>query len=85
MTEPTTGRVRPAAWFASGRHRQYDPACLTLPPDSHTGPQYMFVRVHGDPSPDGHWISMLPGLPDGSAQADARLRGVPSPRLARAA
>jgi hypothetical protein len=54
--------------------------------DSHTGLPHVFERVHGDPSPDGHWISMLPGFPDGSygwAQVGARLRNVPSPRLAR--
>jgi hypothetical protein len=83
-----TGRVRPAAWFASGRRRPYDPARRTLPPGSRNGLPHVFVRVHGDPSPDGLWISILPRFPDGSygwAQADAGLRDVPSPRLARAA
>jgi pimeloyl-ACP methyl ester carboxylesterase len=79
-----TGRVRPATWFAVGRRRPYDPARRTLAPGSHTGLPHVFERVHGDPSPDGHWISMLPGFPDGSygwAQVDAQLRDVPSPRL----
>jgi pimeloyl-ACP methyl ester carboxylesterase len=81
---PATGRVRPAAWFASGRRRPYDPARRTLRPDSHTGLPHVFERVHGDPSPDGHWVSMLPGFPDGSygwAQVDAQLHDIPSPRL----
>jgi hypothetical protein len=42
---PATGRVRPAARFASGRRRPYDPACRTLPPDSHTGLPHMFIRA----------------------------------------
>src|SRR5262245_50267829 len=79
-----TGRVRPVAWFAGGRRRPYDPARRTLPTDSHTGLPHVFERVHGDPAPGGHWVSMLPGFPDGSygwAQVDARLGDVPSPRL----
>jgi pimeloyl-ACP methyl ester carboxylesterase len=81
---PATGRVRPAGWFAGGKRRPYNPARRTLPTGSHTGLPQVFERVHGDPPPDGHWISMLPGFPDGSygwAQVDARLRGTPSPRL----
>jgi hypothetical protein len=79
-----TGRVRSAAWFAGGRRRRYDPARRTLAPDSNTGLPHVFERVHGDPSPDGHWVSMLPGFPDGSygwAQVDAQLRDPPGPRL----
>jgi hypothetical protein len=85
---PATGRVRPAAWFASGRRRPQDPARRTLPPHNRTGLPDVFERVHGDPSPDGHGTSMLPGFPDGSdgwARADARLRDVPGTRLARPA
>jgi hypothetical protein len=85
---PATGRVRPAAWFARGRRRPYDPARGTLPWDSHTGLPDVFERIHGDLSPDGHWTSMLPGFRDGSdgwAQFDARLYDVPGPRLARPA
>lgn len=81
---PPTGRIRPAAWFASGRRRPYDPARRTLPPGGPAGLPQVFERVHGAPSPDGHWISMLPGFPDGSygwAQVDARLRDLPSPLL----
>jgi len=81
---PGTGRVRPAAWLTGGRRRPYDPARRTLPPDSHAGLPHVFERVHGDPPADGHWVSMLPGFPDGSygwAQVDARLGDVPSPRL----
>jgi pimeloyl-ACP methyl ester carboxylesterase len=82
--DPATGRVRPAAWFGGGRRRPYDPGRRTLPLGSHTGLPRVFERVHGVPLPDGHWVSMLPGFPDGSygwAQVDARLRAVPSPRL----
>ena len=79
-----TGRVRPATWFAGGRRRPYDPARRTLAPGSHTSLPHVFERIHGDPSPDGHWVSMLPGFPDGSygwAQVDAQLHDIPSPRL----
>src|SRR5260370_25046343 len=79
-----TGRVRPATWFAGGRRRPYDPARRTVAPGSHTGLPHVFERVHGDPSPDGHWVSMLPGFPDGSygwAHGDAQLHDIPSPRL----
>jgi len=82
--DPATGRVRPAAWFAGGTRRPYDPARHTLPPGSHSGLPQVFERVHGDPSPDGHWVSMLPGFPDGSygwAQVDAQLHDAPGPRL----
>jgi pimeloyl-ACP methyl ester carboxylesterase len=44
----------------------------------------VFERIHGEPGPDGHWFSMLPGFPDGSygwAQVDALLGDTPSPRL----
>jgi pimeloyl-ACP methyl ester carboxylesterase len=80
MTSDTTttarDRVRPAAWFAGGRRRPYD-----VP--GHPG-LHVFERVHGDPPRDGHWVSMLPGFPDGSygwAQVDALLPDGPSPRL----
>ena len=79
-----TARVRPAAWFAGGSRRPYDPARRTLDAVNDTGLPLVFERVHGDPSPDGHWVSMLPGFPDGSygwAQVDARLHNTPSPRL----
>jgi pimeloyl-ACP methyl ester carboxylesterase len=81
---PAIGRVRPAAWFAGGRRRPYEPACHALPLDNHTSLLRVFERVHGGPSPDGHWVTMLPGFPDGSygwAQVDVRLHDVPSPRL----
>jgi pimeloyl-ACP methyl ester carboxylesterase len=91
MTEPTTrpsggptvARIRPADWFAGGRRRPYDPVRRTLPP---TGPDlpHVFELVRGDPPEDGHWISMLPGFPDGSygwARVDALLGGAPTPRL----
>ncbi len=82
--QSATGRVRPATWFAGGRRRPYDPARRTLAPGRHTGLPHVFERVHGDPSPDGHWVSMLPGFPDGSygwAQVDAQLHDIPGPRL----
>ncbi len=82
--DSATGRVRPATWFAGGRRRPYDPARRTLAPVNDTGLPHVFERVHGDPSPDGHWVSMLPGFPDGSygwAQVDAQLHDIPSPRL----
>jgi len=78
---PATGRVRPAGWFAGGKRRPYNPARRTLPTGSHTWLPQVFEHVHGDPPPDGHWIGMLPGFPDGSygwAQVDARLRGTPA-------
>jgi pimeloyl-ACP methyl ester carboxylesterase len=81
---PATARVRPATWFAGGKRRPYDPARRTLAPDSHTRLPHVFERIHGKPSADGHWVSMLPGFPDGSygwAQVDARLHNNPSPRL----
>jgi pimeloyl-ACP methyl ester carboxylesterase len=81
---PAIRRVRPAAWFAGGKRRPYDPARHTLPTGGHTGLPQVFERIHVDPPPDGHWISMLPGFPDGSygwAQVDARLRDLPSPLL----
>src|SRR5260370_35804546 len=83
-TGPATGRVRPAAWFAGGRRRPYDPARRTLRPGSHTGPPHVFERVHGDPDPDGHCVSMLPGFPHGSygwRQGGALPRDAPSPPL----
>jgi len=79
-----TGRVRPAAWFVGGSRRPYDPARRTLAPGSHTSLPHVFERIHGDPSPDGRWVTMLPGFPDGSygwAQVDAQLHDIPSPRL----
>lgn len=80
---PAGGRVRPAAWFARGRRRSYDPARRTLEVDQPGLPQ-VFERVQGQPSPGGHWVTMLPGYPEGSygwAQVDAWLGGAPSPRL----
>ena len=82
--DSATGRVRPATWFAGGWRRPYDPTRRTLPADGHPGLPHVFERVHGKPSPNGRWFSMLPGFPDGSygwAQVDARLYDTPSPRL----
>jgi len=82
--EVTIERVRPATWFAGGKRRPYDAARRVLPLDSHPELAQVFERVHGNRAPDGHWVSMLPGYPDGSydwAQVDARLQDVPSPRL----
>jgi hypothetical protein len=73
MTEPIT------------RHRGSERRGRIMSP---AGAPHVFERVHGAPSPDGHWVSMLPGFPDGSygwVRVDARLRDVPIPRLARPA
>jgi pimeloyl-ACP methyl ester carboxylesterase len=82
--DTTSGRVRPETWFAGGIRRPYDPTQRTLFADGRSGLPHVFERVHGHPAADGHWITMLPGFPDGSygwAQVDARLPDEPSPRL----
>ena len=76
-------RVRPADWFAGGQRRPYDPVRRTLPATGPDLPQ-VFERVHGVPAAGGHWVSMLPGFPDGSygwARVDALLGDAPDPRL----
>jgi len=82
--DTTSGRVRPETWFAGGIRRPYDPTQRTLFADDRSGLPHVFERVHGHPAADGHWITMLPGFPDGSygwAQVDARLPDDPGPRL----
>jgi hypothetical protein len=89
LKEETAWPGTDQARFASGRRRPYDPACRTLPRAARPAClPHVFIRVHGDPSPDGHRINLLPDFPDGSyalAGADSRLRGGPSRRLTRAA